>query len=198
MGATKVRTHQNAALASLLCLYLAGCSILSPSPAWELVKATGGLATMAIQSAPGEASNTIIHAYAPFKELCIEYNPQTQVADIVQVLQTALRNNNIESRLYEGPMPADKCGVWLKYSAYIDWEIPPMGDRYRSYVFSAALTLKSDKGLVLATSSYLLDSSMGLSKWASTGDKLTPVVNALLASTQKPVSPTTPMEAPRL
>ncbi len=167
-------------LAMLVGLSQSGCSIFSPAPVWEFVKATGGLASMAIASSPGEASHTVHHAHEPFKELCIEFNPQAQVADVVPALQAALRTHQIESRVYEGMVAMEKCGVWLKYSAYIDWGMPPLGDRYQSYVSTAALTLQTAKGRVLSTSNYELAPAFGASKWASTRDKLAPVVAALI------------------
>jgi len=117
-------------------LSLSGCSIISPAPLWELAKATGSLASMAVATAPGESSNTVYHAHEPLKELCIEFNPQAQVADIVPALQIALRQHQIESR-----------------------------------------------------SHYELDPVLGTSKWASTQDKLTPVVSALITGIEnKPAS----------
>jgi hypothetical protein len=161
-------------------LALSGCSILSPMPMWELAKATGGLAAKAIQSDPGEASNTVHHPHASFSELCIEFNPQTQTADVVPALQTALRSHQIESRVYEGEAAGTQCRVWLRYSTLMEWDKPSLSDRYQSYVSSAALTLQSSQGRVLSSSYYTVDPAFGSSKWASTYDKLAPVVAALV------------------
>jgi hypothetical protein len=173
-------------------LSLSGCSIVSPAPLWELAKATGSLASMAMATNPGESSNTVHHAHEPLKELCIEFNPQTQVADIVPALQIALRQHQIESRVYEGIVATEKCSVWLKYSAFIDWGQYPLSDRYRSYVSKAALTLQTARGQILSSSHYELDPLLGTSRWASTQDKLAPVVSALLTGIEsKPTSPST-------
>jgi hypothetical protein len=147
---------------------------------WELAKATGGLATMAMQSGPGEASDTVHHVHAPFTELCIEFNPQTQTADVLPALQTALRSQHIESRVYEGAIAGARCQVWLRYSTQMDWGKPPLSERYQSYVSAAALSLQSAQGTVLSSSHYALDPTFGSSKWASTYDKLAPVVAALV------------------
>lgn len=163
-----------------VCLTQVGCSILSPVPTWELLKATGTLSSTAIQSQPGEASNTVYHAHAPFKELCIEFNPQAQMADVVPALQTALLQHHIESRVYENLAVSNKCDVWLKYSALIEWDTQSFSDTYVPYISSAALTLQSSSGLILASSNYVLDTTIGRSKWASTRDKLGPVVTALI------------------
>ncbi len=170
-------------------LSLSGCSIVSPAPLWELAKATGSLASMAMATNPGESSNTVHHAHEPLKELCIEFNPQAQVADIVPALQIALRQHQIESRVYEGMVATEKCSVWLKYSAFIDWGQYPLSDRYKPYVSKAALTLQTARGQILSSSHYELDLMLGTSRWASTQDKLAPVVSALLSGIEsKPAS----------
>jgi len=170
-------------------LSLSGCSIVSPAPLWELVKATGSLASMAMATTPGEPSNTVHHTHEPLKELCIEFNPQAQVADIVPALQIALRQHQIESRVYEGIVATEKCSVWLRYSAFIDWGQYPLSDRYKPYVSKAALTLQTTRGQVLSSSHYELDPVLGTSQWASTQDKLAPVVSALITGIEnKPAS----------
>lgn len=175
-------------------LALSGCSIVSPAPLWELAKATGSLASMAVATNPGEPSNTVHHPHEPIKELCIEFNPQAQVADIVPALQTALRQHQIESRVYEGIVAAEKCSVWLKYSALIDWGQYPLSDRYKPYVSKAALTLQTARGRVLSSSHYELDPVLGTSKWASTQDKLAPVVSALITGIENKSSPASQKE----
>lgn len=165
---------------TLAGLSLSGCSIVSPAPLWELAKATGSLASMAMAANPGEPSNTVHHAHEPLKALCIEFNPQAQVPDIVPALQIALRQHQIESRVYEGIVATEKCSVWLKYSAFIDWGQYPLSDRYKPYVSKAALTLQTARGQILSSSHYELDPILGTSRWASTQDKLAPVVSALL------------------
>lgn len=170
-------------------LSLSGCSIVSPAPLWELAKATGSLASMAMATNPGESSNTVYHVHDPLKELCIEFNPQAQVADIVPALQIALRQHQIESRVYESMVATEKCSVWLKYSAFIDWGQYPLSDRYKPYVSKAALTLQTARGQILSSSHYELDPMLGTSRWASTQDKLAPVVSALLSGIEsKPAS----------
>lgn len=164
----------------LLGLNQMACSIVTPMPLLELFKATGAAAGAAIQGQPGNASNTVYHEHAPFRELCIEYNPQAQIADVVPALQMALRTHSIESRVYDGLATGDRCRVWLKYSAFIEWDIPPLGEQYKPFVSSAALTLQTAGGQVLSSSHYALETTFGKSKWASTQDKLSPVVTALL------------------
>lgn len=178
-----------AALALTGCA-LSGCSIMSPMPLWELAKATGELTTRAVQSEPGEASDTVYHAHAPFTKLCIEYNPQAQTPDVVPALQLALRAHQIDSRVYENASSTPNCSVWLRYSAQMEWDRPPLSERYEAYISRAALTLQNDRGQVLSSSYYTLGDGYRTSKWASTHDKLAPVVSALVTGVM-PVKPST-------
>lgn len=171
--------RQVAALA-VASLSLSGCSILSPMPLWELAKATGEVATRAVQSEPGEASHTVYYSHAPFRRLCIEFNPQTQTADVVPALQLALQAHQIESRVYESTNNTPNCPVWLRYNAQMEWDKSPMSERYEAYISKASLTLQDDNGRVLASSYYTLGNGYRSSKWASTQDKLAPVVSALI------------------
>ncbi len=142
---------------------------------------------MAVATAPGEPSNTVHHAHEPIKALCIEFNPQTQVADIVPALQMALRRHQIDSRVYDSPVAAERCPVWLKYGAQIDWGQHPFNNHYRPYVSKAVLTLQTARGQVLSSSHYDLHPVLGSSRWASTLDKLAPVVSALITGIESKV-----------
>lgn len=173
---------------------MSACSILSPLPLWELTKATGELATRVVQSEPGEASDTVYHTHAPFKELCIEFNPQSQTADVVPALQLALRAHRIESRVYDNAVNLVQCPVWLRYSTQMEWDKSPLTDRYEAYVTQAALTLQNDRGQVLSSSHYQLGNGYRTSKWATTHDKLAPVVTALVTGVTPEKPPSTPIK----
>jgi hypothetical protein len=171
------------------CALQAGCSIFSPIPLWELAKSAGEAASVAIPYGSSEASNTVYHQHPSFSDVCIEFNPDSAVPDVVPAIQVELRRHQIESRVYEvGPLTAgtlaDECPVWLKYDAYVAWDVPPMKEGYRSYVTNAALTLRTSKGQVLASSQYELPTGFSMGKWASTQSKLAPVVTALLTGFQ--------------
>ena len=174
------RTTIRCAMLAVFCLPPTGCSILSPLPTLELIKASGSATSTALMSRPGQASQTVLHEHANFHQVCIEFNPQTQVADVVPALQVALQQLSIESHVYDNVMTADKCPIWLKYSALIEWGMPPLSDRYTPYVSTAALTLQTASGQVVASSSYYVGRNFERSKWASTQEKLGPVVTALI------------------
>ena len=163
---------------SLLCL--GGCSVVTPEPVWELTKATASVVSLAMSAAPSRSSDTIRHFKGGLEEVCIRFNPDTQVADIVPALQAELRIHNIDSRVYDSGMSADTCRVWLKYMAQIDWDTPPFENQYRPFVRQAALSLRSANGQVLSTSHYQIETGFAKGKWTSTREKLAPVVTALL------------------
>lgn len=172
-----------------LCGGTTGCAIVSPMPLWELAKGAGAVASVAIPYGASTASNTVYHLHPLPRQVCIEFNPDTAVADIVPALQIELRTHRIESRLYDvGPATAGSlsgsCPVWLRYEASIAWDTPPMGGAYRAYVNGAALTLQSPDGVVLSSSHYELGTEFGAGKWASTQRKLAPVVSALVTGFQ--------------
>ena len=56
---------------------LPGCSIVSPAPVLELVKATGAVAVSAISQGPSSAKNTVYHEHKSLDAVCVEYNPLT-------------------------------------------------------------------------------------------------------------------------
>jgi hypothetical protein len=163
-----------------LSIALAGCSVLSPAPVWELIKATGSVATYAIADGPSKARDTVFHEHPSVQQVCIEMNAQTQLVDVIPALQAEFRTHGIESRVYEPGSSSPTCKVWLHYSADMRWDIPLFGTDYKPYMNTAALTLRSETGDVLSSSSYALDDFFDMGKWASTRSKLAPVVTALL------------------
>lgn len=167
-----------------LVLALPGCSIVSPTPAWELMKAGAQAASLAMAQSPPQASNTVYHLHAAFSDVCIAFNPQTQVPDMVPALQSVLQDRGIQSRVYDNPQAVRQCPVWLEYSAQFEWGKPPLSSEYRKFIQSAQLTLRSEKGRVLSTSEYQPDPFMDRSKWADTRTKMAPVVAALVTGFQ--------------
>ncbi|UXH79210.1 cell division protein FtsI [Roseateles amylovorans] len=165
----------------LMAALLGGCSVLSPLPAWELVKATGTATSAAIATAaPAKASHTVHHGDAPVRDLCIEYNRNAPLEDLVPALQAELRGQGVESRVYEPGTGLQQCGVWLRYVATIEWGVPPMASGYRPNLSAAALSLHRADGTLMATSSYQIDQNLGLARWAPTRHKIAPVVKALI------------------
>lgn len=172
--------HGRRLLAASLCLPLGACSIFSPLPAWELLKATGSATSAAISYAPARASHTVHHGDAPVDRLCIEFNRDAQAPELVPALQAELKAQRVHSRVYEAGTAPHLCAHWLRYTVAIQWEQPPLGSSYKPFVSALSLSLHRANGELMSSSSYLLDAEFGLSKWASTRAKLAPVVKALL------------------
>lgn len=189
-------------LTGSLALCLGGCTVLAPPLAlWDAVVIGGAVTVASVDNvtAPGTASNTVMHQRQPLTSVCIEYNPKVQVSDIVPVLQVALREHRVESRVYESPDGLVQCPVWLRYTADVDWDTLPFSGDYKAYISTASLTLRSASGTLLSSSHYHIDQATKRSKWASTRNKLTPVVSALLGTTVTPAAPqaASPAPAPR-
>nr|WP_315465025.1 cell division protein FtsI [uncultured Rhodoferax sp.] len=163
---------------------LSGCGYYTVVPLWEVTKVAASGAITSLQSAPGQASNTIYHAHPTLSAVCIEYNPDAQTADVVPALQRALKVHAIESRVYEGQGAIGSCPVWLRYTTLMAWDKVPSGERYQSFVQEASLTLQSAQGEVLSSSQYEVGPGFGTSKWATVYDKLSPVVTALVTGVE--------------
>lgn len=186
-------------LTGSLALCTGGCAVLAPPLAlWDAAMIGGAVTVASLDNvtAPGTASGTVVHLRQPPTSVCIEYNPQVQVSDIVPALQIALREHQVESRVYESPDGLVQCPVWLRYTAQIDWDTPPLSPDYKAYISTASLTLRNASGSLLSSSHYRIDTPTRRSKWASTRDKLTPVVAALLGVNSTNTKPQAMAPAP--
>ena len=88
------------------CLLQSGCSVVTPEPLWELTKAVGGIAAISVGQSPPQASNTTYNLRTPVTDLCIEFNPRTQVPDFLPALQAELQARGVSSRVYDSPPAA--------------------------------------------------------------------------------------------
>lgn len=161
----------------LAATQLSACSTLASLPSLALVKVSTGAA---LEALPGRASNTVHHGDAPISSVCIEFNRNAQLADLVPALQAELREQRVASRVYEAGTDLQTCPVWLRYAATIEWDIPPLATRHRAYLSGAALSLQRADGRLMASSHYRLDEELGISKWADTRRKLARVVKAVI------------------
>jgi hypothetical protein len=173
--------HLRLLACSLSPLLFTGCAVVSPNPLWELAKASGATVSAAVSAkAPGRAINTVYHLHGPVHSVCIEFNPDTQVPDIVPAIQIELKARQVESRVYESRSATGLCKYWLRYTAYTALDIPPLGGDYQPYIQQATLTLWNGSEQILASSHYDPGGPFGVGKWASTRAKLAPVVQALI------------------
>jgi hypothetical protein len=167
-------------LLPVAALALGGCSIISPAPALELVKATGAVAVSVISSGPSSAKNTVYHEHRALDTVCVEYNPLTPDPDIAPALQAELHNHEIDSRIYEEGGAPSSCKFRFTYTANSAWDTPPFSSGYKSYIHDATLTLRDENGTVLSSSAYALDGAFQMGKWSPSRSKLAPVVTALV------------------
>jgi hypothetical protein len=164
---------------------LPGCSIVSPAPVFELVKATGAVAVSAISVGPSKARNSVYHEHHALDAVCVEYNPLTPDPDIAPALQAELRNHEIDSRIYEAGGTPASCKFRVTYTADIEWGTPPFASGYKAYIRDATLTLRDENGAVLSSSAYSLDGVFQMGKWATSRSKLAPVVTALVTGFER-------------
>lgn len=154
---------------------LSACASLPPMLGWELVK-TGSTAALSYQ--PPRPTNTIHHGDAPVKDVCVEYNRDMPLDELVPALQAELKTQGVDSRVYDVGSGPRACDYWLRYVGSIEWGVPPLGRDHRAYLSTAALSLHRADGRLLSSSAYAGDS--GLGRWASTRKKIAPVVKALI------------------
>ena len=159
-----------AALASL-----SGCSLMGPMATWEVLK-WGGSAALARQDA--KPVNTVHHGDAPVKEVCVEYNRDMPLDELVPALQAELKTQGVQSRVYDAGTGPRACAYWVRYVGAIEWGTPPLSDEQRPYLSAASLSLRSADGRLLSNSAYVSDASGA--RWASTRKKIAPVVKALI------------------
>ncbi len=159
---------------------LSGCALFSFEPALELVKASGLAVSHVVSTAPGRPSDTVHHGGPRPTSVCITHNPMVASSEVVPALQMALAQAGVSSRVYAPDTTPLACPVWLQYSGTVTWEAPPLRSDPRAYLATAQLTLRTMHGEVLASSAYSVDGFLESSKWATTQDKLAPVVQALL------------------
>lgn len=180
------RSRGAAALAAVVltgATGLSGCSLFSPLPTIELIKASASAATVAIGQGPNKASNTVFQGNALPRQVCIEYNRSLAMPDFVPALMAELKVHEVSSRVFDvGVRPGDsECPAWLHYQGLQQWDKPPLSDQMRPYLAQATLSLHDAGGRLMSASSYQSEEAvMGLGKWGSTRNKLAPVVTALL------------------
>ncbi len=170
-------THFRPALLSALSVAfgLSGCTALGPMATWEVLKWSGSTA-LAHQGA--KPVNTVHHGDAPVRALCIEYNRNAPMEDLVPAMQAELRGQGVESRVYDAGTGPRACTYWLRYVGSVEWGSPPLSEAPRPYLSAAALSLHNADGRLLSSSAYVSETSGA--RWASTRKKIAPVVKALI------------------
>ena len=107
----------------------------------------------------------------PIEQVCILENPKVAVGDLLQVLEDGFQRHGIQTSVQRGRVP-ESCEYTLTYTATRGWDLKPFMNR-------AELRLKKGKANI-ASASYSHGGGLALNKWASTKDKLDPVIDQLL------------------
>ncbi|WP_044529171.1 hypothetical protein [Herbaspirillum sp. B65] len=163
--------------ASLLVSSLSGCVVTSGNALVDAVGLVGSTASTMRAMAPNPVQNPIVYSKDPIHDVCIEWNGSVALSDFVPGLQGELQKHGVQSRVYDAGTQSLECPVTLSYVGYVKWDTKIFTDAYSPYLTYAALTLRRD-GRVLGTAQYRLG-NFGQDKWASAGDKLAPLVDAL-------------------
>lgn len=159
----------------------AGCVVVPPSPTYEAVSLVSTALVSASSIVPGAAQNAIAHRHQRIDNVCIQFNPAVGLIDFVPAVQRELRDNRVDSRLYEQGMQPQDCEAILYYTAFLEWDRRALGDGYSAYLTFASMTLRTGDGSVLASANYE-SGVLGFDKWASTRTKISGAVKALLAN----------------
>ncbi len=163
--------------AVLLATSLSGCIVTSGNALVDAVGLVGSAASSVKAMTPNTTLNPIVLNKDPIRDVCIEWNGSVALSDFVPGLQSELLKHGVQSRVYDAGTQALACPVTLSYVGYVKWDTKVFTEAYTPYLTYAALTLRRD-GRVLGTAQYRLG-SFGQDKWASPGDKLAPLIDAL-------------------
>lgn len=172
------------ALCLATCTLQTGCALITVEPLWELTKAGAAVASSSATFVAPSASNTLYKLRTPLDNVCIEFNPQTQVPDLVPALQAELQKHGIDSKVYDTAPAARLCNTWLEYTAHFEWGRPPFSGDFRPYVTSVQLALRSKDGELISSSQFQLGTFLSQGQWTSTRTKVSPVVTALVTGYQ--------------
>ncbi|MBO9537730.1 cell division protein FtsI [Herbaspirillum sp.] len=165
-------------IAFLLVSSLPGCVVTSTSALVDAASLVGYAASGVKSIAPNAPANPIVYSKEAIREVCIEWNGAVALSDFVPGLQGELQKHGVQSRVYDAGTQAVACPVTLTYTGYVKWDTKAFAAAYTPYLTFASLTLRRD-GRVLGSAQYRIG-AFGQDKWASVGEKLGPLVDALL------------------
>lgn len=106
------------------------------------------------------------------KLVCIEENPEVLVSDLISVLEGGFQRYGIKTMIYRTNAP-EACEYTLWYTAFRDWDIAP-------YVNRVELRLRVEEETI-ASGTYNHSGGLALNKWASTQEKVNPIIDELLS-----------------
>lgn len=107
--------------------------------------------------------------------VCIKENPKVLVDDFISVMEDGFMEHGIDSIVFEGGRP-NNCEYMVTYTARRSWDMTP-------YLSFAEIKIRHN-GKSIGSATYKHEGgsmSLALNKWASTREKMAPVLNKLLA-----------------
>jgi hypothetical protein len=116
-----------------------------------------------------------IPASAKVDKICIRYNEEVNVEDLVSVVQENLSNHGIQSVVFKSQSPPG-CPFQLTYTADRWWDLG-------TYLVDANITVWKDD-VLFGSAHYHLNGHGGFSvmKWEGTKAKLTPPMDKMLTA----------------
>jgi hypothetical protein len=110
---------------------------------------------------------------------CIKFNPDNNVEDLVNVIQTRFLSHGIQTMVVKDSVMPPQCHYVLEYTTDRWWDLAP-------YLVDAKLMMMKD-GMFIGSGHYHLNGHGGLdlAKWAGTASKLDPVIDGMPANLKR-------------
>lgn len=142
-------------------------------PYLQMKKPIGLAAAALILSACTSVTVMPVQRSENLQHICIVNNPKVTVADFVPALEEGFQRHGISTSLV-GEASHTDCDTTLAYTALRSWDVV-------TYLSHAELQLWRN-GAVIGSAQYHLKGKGGLAltKWASTRDKMNPVIDELM------------------
>jgi hypothetical protein len=153
------------------------------------MKTTGVLMLAMLLGACTSLDVRPIPASAKVDKICIRYNEEVNVEDLVPVVQDNLASHGIESVVFKDQTPSG-CSFQLNYTADRWWDLG-------TYMVDANITVWKDS-VLFGSAHYHLNGHGGfdLMKWEGTKAKLTPPMDKMLKAYPIKASSALPKSAP--
>ena len=119
-----------------------------------------------------------IPASARLQKICIKYNADNNVSDLVQVIQEDFSSHGITSTVIKEDKQV-ACPAVATYTADRWWDMAP-------YMVDAQITVENDAGFLGSCHYHLAGhGGLDLTKWEGTHAKLDPAIDAMLINYPK-------------
>lgn len=106
------------------------------------------------------------------KKVCIQFNPAVAVNDFLSVVTAGFERHGVATDVYKDNMPPE-CQYTMTYTATRRWDIVPFMNHAELHIF--------ENGRLVADAEYTHHGGFALTKFASDEEKMTPVIDELLA-----------------